>query len=126
MSAPRLYHFTCDHGNVGIVRSGGKIIPQIAHPVCGWSISWFTTQPQPDKFTTGLAAVSTTCDRVAHRWLIEAGAPCRSWLFSGERLRTPEVFLQTLEEYGDPEHWWIADVPVCAVEDIAYVKAATT
>jgi hypothetical protein len=125
MTAPRLYHFTCDHGHAGILRSGGLIIPQMTHPICGWHVSWFTAEAEPDKFTTGLGAVHTTCDRMAHRWVIEPGAACRAWLFSGERLRTPEPFLQVMEDYGDPEHWWIADVPVAAAEDMTYVPAVT-
>jgi hypothetical protein len=114
MSAPHLYHFTCTDGYRRIGRYNCLIIPQGRHPVCGWSISWFTTEPVPDKEATGLAAVSTTCDRMAHRYVIEPGSTCVPWLGSRWRQETPEPFLTVLEEYGDTGHWWVADVPVHA------------
>lgn len=114
MSTPQLFHFTCDHGHRRIGRYNALIIPQVEHPICGWKICWFTTEAVPDREATGLAAVETTCDRMAHRYLIEAGSLCVPWLGSPWRSQAPKSFLADLEEYGDPEHWYVADVPVKA------------
>ena len=124
MSVPQLYHFTCGHGHRQIGRYNCLIIPQVSHPVCGWSISWFTTEPVPDREATGLTAVETTCDRMAYRYVIAAGSPCRRWLGSQWRRETPGDFLRDLEDHGDPEHWWVTDVAVRASWDRAWQVAA--
>jgi len=124
VSGPQLFHFTCDHGHRRIGRCNCLIIPQVPHPVCGWKICWFTTEPVPDKEATGLGAVHTTCDRMAHRYVIGPGSPAVPWLASAWRREAPALFLRDLEEYGDPEHWWVADVPVRARWDRSWEAAA--
>jgi hypothetical protein len=124
MTAPRLYHFTCDHGHAAIQADGGLLRPNPAGLYM--SVVWLTVLPEPDKFSTGLGAVLTTCNRMAYCYIAESGSAARAWLFSGERMRTPRGFLADLESYGDPEHWWISDVPVAAAWDPSWQARAVT
>ena len=119
MSADRLYHFTCADGHRKIGRYNCLIIPQgPRHPVAGWPpLSWFTTEAQPDRESTGLAAVTTTCDRMAHRYVITDLSHCTPWLACIWRLETPQSFLKTIEDYGDVEHWWVSAAVVPAAWD---------
>ncbi len=112
----RLYHFTCDHGYRKIGRYNALLIPQGGlHPVAGWPpLLWFTTLSRPDRESTGLGNVLTTCNRMAHRYEITDLTHCQPWLGCFWRQKTPPVFLETLESYGDPEHWWVSDAVVPA------------
>ena len=122
--APQLYHFTCKDGHRRIGRFNALLIPQGGtHPYAGWPpLLWFTVLAEPDRETTGLAAVNTTCDRMAHRYVIGPGSGCVSWLGSRWRAETPEKWLALIEEYGDPEHWWVSGQPVKATWDRAYAE----
>jgi hypothetical protein len=115
----RLYHFTCDDGHARIGRYNCLIMPQgHRHPVAGWPpLSWFTTETEPDREATGLAAVNTTCDRMAHRYVITDLSRCTPWLTCPWRPETPQPFLKVMEEFGDVEHWWVSDTIVAAEWD---------
>lgn len=114
----RLYHFTCDDGYKRIGRYNCLIIPQGGthwqHPA-GWPpLSWFTTEPSPDQESTGLAAVITTCDRMAHRYVITDLSQCTPWLACRWRAETLPSLLKILEEYCDVEHWQVSESIVSA------------
>ena len=112
-TAARLFHFTCDHGRAGIgVR--GEIVPLIEHPILHCKVSWFTTLGRPDRESTGLSMHYTACDRMAYRYIITETENCRPWIGSPERDAAKHQDIIDLELYGDPEHWYIADVPVKA------------
>jgi hypothetical protein len=119
----RLYHFTCDHGHHGISRTG-LITPQAINPLTGWAVSWFTTEPSPGREATGLGAVITTCDRMAHRYVITDLSRCNLWLTSTFRMRTTLDVRDLLEEYATGvQHWWVSAKPVPAVYDSTWVVA---
>ena len=122
----RLYHFTCDHGHHGISHTG-LITPQAISPVTGSAISWFTADPSPDREATGLGAVVTTCDRMAHRYVITDLAGCTPWLTSTFRMLTTLDVRDLLEEYATGiQHWWVSAKPVPAVWDSTWVPAVAS
>lgn len=112
MSEPlRLYHFTCDHGLSGIGRVG-ELRPMVEHPWLHCKVVWLTTEKRPDRFATGLTSNLLDCDRMAHRYVVRDLSRCRPWLTSPERAGARQDFVAELEQFGDPEHWWIASEPV--------------
>jgi hypothetical protein len=118
-----LYHFTCDHGRRGI-GTHGFVTPQAINPLTGFALSWFTTEPAPDREATGLAAVLTTCDRMAYRYVITDLSRCDKWLTSIWRMRTRLDVVDLLEEYATGvQHWWVSDQPVPADLDEAWSTA---
>lgn len=116
MSGPAiLYHYTCaDHGRPGIIRSG-VIIPNW-HPFVGAALAWFTTEADPDRQATGLGMSLTRCDRMAFRFTADP-RHCTPWFKSWQRRQCPVSVTEALEQFGDPEHWWVSSVPVVASPD---------
>lgn len=117
----RLYHFTCAHGQRRIGRQNCLIIPQIEHPLLRLTVSWFTTEAEPDRVQTGLTHNITRCDRMAFRYVITDLSTCVPWLTSRERKHAKRHgkpgALASLESEGDPEHWWISRAAVPAQYD---------
>lgn len=111
-----LYHFTCSHSKKLIGTSNCLLIPQIHHPLLGCKVTWLTTEPEPDRFSTGLGNETglVPCDRMEHRYVVNDLAGCRAWLTSPERGAAPKSAVQHLESHGDVEHWWISDKPIRA------------
>ena len=113
MRRERLFHFTCDHGRAAIgVR--GELRPQVEHPLLHVKVVWLTSEPMPDREATGLTMRLTRCDRMAYRYVVTDLRPCRPWLDSSERAGAPRGAVAVLEQFGDPEHWWVATEPVKA------------
>lgn len=113
-----LFHYTCaDHGLPGITASG-VVIPNW-HPILQCTVAWFTDQDTPDRQRLGLGMNLTRCDRMAFRFTVEADL-CRFWLDSPERRSVRSWDLRSLEGFGNPEHWWIASVPVPALRDLSW------
>jgi len=126
MSKPeRLYHFTCIDGH-RYIETTGALQPQ---PNC-WPFIWLTSEADPDFEATGLQAFSVStldCDRTEYRYIVTDLTTCRPWLGSPERIFVSgnSSFLHALEQFGDPEHWWITTQPVPCLLDESYRKAAT-
>lgn len=114
MSEPsRLFHFTCDHGHDAL-GARGELRPIIEHPMLHIKVVWLTTEAMPDREATGLGMHYTRCDRMKYRYVVSDLRACRPWLGSADRESAPAAYVADLEEYGDPEHWWIASEPVKA------------
>lgn len=123
--APALWHFTCRHGAKRIGRGNALLVPQGGiHPVAGWPpLLWFTVLAEPDREATGLTSETISCDRMEHRYAVGPGSVCVPWLASPWRASTASGLLADLEDYGDPEHWWVADRAVKARWDRDYAAA---
>lgn len=108
-----LYHFTCNHGFEGI-RKTNVLLPN-AHPLMLnlGAILWLTDLSEPTKEAVGLTNSWTTCDRLAYRYIVRCKAAAH---WSKVRQRAPKDIVETLESYGQPEHWWIVRRPVLASE----------
>lgn len=122
---PVLYHFTCAHAFRRIGRQNCLLVPQVKHPLLGCKVTWLTTEAEPDRMATGLTSSILDCDRMQYRYLVTGIdlSACREWLGSWERRNAPQRNVRTLESYGDPEHWWIADRAVRARWDNCYAQA---
>ncbi len=111
---PELYHFTCDHGYVGITKTG-IILPNM-HPFMKslGPLVWltdFAEPPTPE--SVGLQSEWLTCDRLAYRYIVRTHAAV-SWSLVRERASGNVV--ATLESYGQPEHWWVVRRPLTPSE----------
>ena len=116
MTETALWHFTCEHGRRGI-GTRGLIVCPIRHPILEKRIAWFTELAEPDRESTGLTMEHTRCDRMVYRYRILKPAQCIRWEASAARREAPGWYLKDLESYGDPEHWWISEIPVLAQLD---------
>ena len=109
-----LYHFTCKHSKAKIGTGNCLLIPQIRHPLLGCKVTWLTTEAIPDREATGLGSHHQRCERMEYRYVVDDLSDCRPWLGSAERQAASRQVVETLEEYGDVEHWWITDKPIRA------------
>lgn len=109
----RLFHFTCDHGHDAL-GNRGELRPIVEHPFLHIKVVWLTSDPWPDRESTGLGMTITRCDRMQYRYMVTDLSNCRRWLDSPERTGAPVDAVADLESYGDPEQWWIASEPVRA------------
>lgn len=120
----RLYHFTCADGHQQIERTG-TLRPQTAM----WPFVWLTSEADPDFEASGLRGFDgftiLDCDRTDYRYVVTDLTTCRPWLGSPERPRVSARFLQLLEQFGDPQHWWITTEPVTCELDGSYRKPVT-
>ena len=118
-----LYHFTCNHGHVGIKRSG-VLLPN-AHPFMLHlgPLIWltdFAEPPTPE--SVGLQSTIISCDRLAYRYSVRTKAAV-PW--SEVRTLARADVVATLESYGQPEHWWVVRRPLTASEfsfDESYMR----
>lgn len=109
-----LYHFTCDHGHAGIARTG-ILLPNI-HPFMRnlGALLWLTDLAEPpSRESVGLTSSWTSCDRLAYRYSVRTRAAVHWFDIRG---RAPKDVVETLESFGQPEHWWIARRPLTASE----------
>lgn len=110
--APRLWHFTCEHGYQGIGRRGllrpnkHVLIPDLAPVV------WLTADAAPSRDDVGLTSSYLTCDRMAYRYRVTAPDAVR---YEDITDRIPADVRVDLESYGQPESWWLSFDPVPAV-----------
>lgn len=100
-----LYHFTCDHGRAGITLSG-VLLPNI-HPFMKHlgPLIWLTdlaAPPSPE--SVGLTSQWVSCDRLQYRYSVHTHAAI-AW--ADIRTRAAKDVVATLEEFGQPEHWWV-------------------
>ena len=106
----RLFHFTCDHGRAAIGARG--VLRPYRHAQLGVDLLWLTSTSWPDRQATGLTSRYTSCDRMAHRYLVARQAPCEPWLGSDVRAAADPALVAALEGLGAPEQWWISAAPV--------------
>jgi hypothetical protein len=111
---PTLWHFTCTHGRRALGKRGLLVAP-LPHPLLGAArLIWLTTEAAPDRERTGLTMNTTTCDRMAYRYRVLQPWRCTPWLASPWRAAALPRIVADLESFGDPEHWYVTDVPTLA------------
>ncbi len=109
-----LYHFTCDHGHTGIARTW-RILPNV-HPFMKHlgPLIWLTDLAEPPSpESVGLTSQWTTCNRLKYRYSVHTRAAV-PW--ADIRTRAAADVVATLEEFGQPEHWWVVRRPLTASE----------
>src|SRR5262245_8800790 len=110
----RLYHFTCAHGRRAIGTSNCLLVPQIKHPTLGCKVTWLTSEAEPDRESTGLTSRMQPCDRMEFRYVVDDFSACVAWLDSPQRADASSRAVADAEEFGDPEHWWVAEKAIRA------------
>ena len=68
MSAPTLYHYTCDHGRQ-LIGMRGKLKPN-RHPWLTRPLLWLTDLDHANIQALGLTSLTLDCDRTAWRYRI--------------------------------------------------------
>lgn len=121
-----LYHFTCDHGKAGIDKTR-TLLPNL-HPYmsCLGPLIWLTNVPEPTRESAGLTMNYTKCDRMAYRYIVQSKAAVSRLDI---RNRAPKDIVETLESFGEPEHWWVARRPLTSSEfsfDASWQRAVET
>lgn len=115
-----LYHFTCDHGHVGI-GDRGNLVPaaSLTEKRVPWTgcLVWLTDLPRPNRDALGLTMHSISCDRTVHRYRVTDSALTRRWTSLARDL--PRGYRESLEAApgARPRHWWVSDNPVPVVYD---------
>src|SRR5258707_1733633 len=109
-----LYHFTCNHGHVGIKRS--RVLLPNAHPFMKHlgPLIWltdFAEPPTPE--SVGLQSTWISCDRLAYRYSVHTRAAV-PW--ADIRTRAAADVVADLEAFGQPEHWYVVRRPLTASE----------
>lgn len=115
-----LYHFTCDHGRLGIART--RMILPNAHPFMRHLGPLIPPTPE----SVGLQSQWVSCDRLMYRYIVRTRAAV-PW--AEIRIRAAKEVVATLEEFGQPEHWWVVKRPLTASEftfDESYTRGGET
>lgn len=128
--APQLWHFTCDHGHLGIGEHGllmpGCMLvdPDTRWPVAAWpsAMVWATDLPRPNRDALGLTSHMLRCDRTAHRYRIDARVLQMTPWVETRRAVIRRLGFLTVEELEStpgarPMHWWVGFGPVMADYD---------
>lgn len=110
---PALYHFTCEHGREGIARTG-TLIPR-THPFMQHlgPLLWLTDLAEPTPESVGLTSTTLSCDRLAHRFIVQSHAAVR---WTEIRRMVPRDVVESLEAFSKPAHWWIVRRPLTSSE----------
>ena len=121
----KFYHFTCDHGAEGI-RRDGELRPQSPWPVFAMGVAtrleharpvvWLTDDPAPDRAAVGLTSVTLNCDRMAHRFEVDA----RVWRWAdwaAVRGANPE-YLMVLGWGREPWRWFVSEKPLPVLAEV--------
>lgn len=127
MTAPTLYHYTCQHGRDALADKGEVVSIRLHDPEAFatltrrglglWALlSWFTDLDEPVREVLGLTSESITCDRTEYRYRVTDASNCERWVGSTIRrfIGKQGSFVQRLELSGHalPMHWWVAVDPV--------------
>jgi hypothetical protein len=111
-----LWHFTCEHGFAGLKRRG-FLQPRVhlLAPELG-PVVWLTSDPHPARDDVGLTSSMLSCDRMQHRYRVDAwGDGCVAWDLVRESVNPR--FVHDAESFGKPASWWVSRVPLYAVLD---------
>lgn len=122
-----LFHFTCDHGHLGI-GARGTLLPahslsdRVDWPEHLWQgrLVWATDLAVPQREALGLTSHLLKCDRTAHRYRLDHPGLLTPWheyrrLLLGNGL--DRALVEELEDYGArPMHWWVSALP----QDVTY------
>jgi hypothetical protein len=125
---PALWHFTCDHGHLGIGDKGlllpGRMLanPDTRWPFSAWpsALVWATDLAKPNRDALGLTSHMLRCDRTAHRYRIDPTL-LLPWIDVRHDVMR-KLGMATVEELeatpgSRPMHWWVGFSPVMADYD---------
>ncbi|WP_350351904.1 hypothetical protein ABS642_00895 [Microbacterium sp. A8/3-1] len=108
---PRLFHFTCDHGAIGIRESG---MIQINRPPLPGApaVLWLTDLEVPNRDGLGLTSRILSCDRTSHRFEVTRPHGVLHWN-DAKREHFPRAQIEALEATPGamPMHWYVSGLP---------------
>jgi len=119
-----LWHYTCEHGANGIVRSGLHVLPVSVtapyvsadkdHPLPAMmTVSWFTDLGEPDRWALGLTSTIIACDRTTHRFKVVDPSATVRWVdYMRAYLTREEREVARRALPGLPLHWYVSSEPV--------------
>jgi hypothetical protein len=131
MGYPPLYHYTCQHGRLGIGDRGevkplrmhspraAKQLTQHPYAAMLALVIWFTDLDEPARGLLGLTSHSLRCDRTQYRYRVTDPSDVERWLGSPIRRAFTQRARNSLELLGAamPAHWWVSVEPVPVVFD---------
>lgn len=118
---PPLWHYTCDHGRLGLGDIGTLLPPaylttrnldHLPHATrVLLELTWATDLDHPWPNALGLTRHTIHCDRTAHRYRVRAPGLFVPYLDA--RANYPAAMRRALEtaDGAMPRHWWVSDVP---------------
>lgn len=121
-----LYHFTCDHGRLGIGDAGcllnakqqGLKVPKVPrYQARLFELIWVTDLETPIREALGLTSFTISCDRTRYRYKVTDAYTVDRWL--DVRKDFPQRFRDELERASGalPAHWFVSSMPVPVVYD---------
>lgn len=116
-----LWHYTCAHtwealGDSGTLtppwwqlHSVPQAMPREAIALLG--LVWATDMDPPERHALGLTSATLRCDRMSHRYAVDAEYFIR---WGAMRHRLPRRLVDELEltAGAQPGRWWVTDTPV--------------
>lgn len=108
-----LYHFTCAHRAPRIVKEG-ELVPHF-QPLLGVELVWLTDLAEPDRDGLGLTSTTLACDRTEFRFRATNHVGVRPWYSSMWRAGLDRQWLDDLERFGAPLHWFVSEIAVPVV-----------
>ena len=127
----RLYHYTCDHGLLGIGMRG-EVLPPIKHDASvmarvgeehAWlaTVSWFTDLDRPSQAALGLTMRHGICNRTQYRYLVTEPLLLHRWTRVAKVFAPREDIEKLHYAVGAmPMHWYICAEAVPVVLDGTY------
>lgn len=120
-----LWHYTCDHG-FDAIGDHGYVLPVAdlrprhyrLQQLPQAHFSWFTDLAVPQQHALGLTSYTLGCDRTRYRYRVTDPENLWRWTYARRQLG-PAPWIADLEEApgAEPDHWWIADLPVPVIYD---------
>lgn len=119
---PALYHFTCSHGYAKI-GAAGKLRPASSRipglRLLPGRFVWLTDLAVPVRDALGLTSTSLQCDRTEHRYrVVDPQNPeIIPWSVARRKCDRAQVLALESAPGAQPDHWWVATIPVRVVLD---------
>lgn len=119
------WHYTCSHSAANIGRRGLLMpTPQIT---LGYvRLVWFTDQADPDRDALGLTSHHLPCDRLEQRYRATTTIAINTWRAWKAANRPDPIAVANLENGRNPDHWYVASVPVLVELDRSYTRPPTS
>lgn len=118
-----IHHFTCNHGQTGIVNDGFRVrtpatrmLPTVYNQAeaslgaMAWTlnVTWYTDEELPDKDWLGFGVGDNPCDRTEHRFRVRDETQVRTWrAFTRD---APRALVEAVASIpgANPETWLVS------------------
>lgn len=112
-----LYHHTCQHGAESIDAGGGWLMPHPQPVLGGLLLLWATSVQHPARAEhLGLTHRLTSCNRLAHTYLLTDPTSVVHWSQFRLGLTRPQVVTLEAAPGARPMLWWVTTQPQLAAK----------